>query len=85
VNLAYFGLMPWMIGKGLGQAFLRDAVDTAWGAGARAVTVNTCTADHPRALPTYIASGFAPVRTLRETWPIPVRLGLTVPEHLRGR
>lgn len=85
VNLAYFGLMPWMIGKGLGHAFLRDAVDAAWGAGARAVTVNTCTADHPRALPNYIACGFAPVRTLRETWPIPTRLGLSVPEHLRAR
>ncbi|MFN6954494.1 MAG: GNAT family N-acetyltransferase [Acetobacteraceae bacterium] len=85
VNLAYFGLMPWMIGRGLGRAFLRDAVDVAWHAGAEAVTVNTCTADHPRALPNYLACGFTPLRTLRETWPIPVRLGLTPPEHLRAR
>lgn len=85
VNLAYFGLMPWMIGQGVGRAFLRDAVDAAWGAGAEALTVNTCTADHPRALANYVACGFTPFRTLRETWPIPTRLGLSVPEHLRGR
>jgi GNAT superfamily N-acetyltransferase len=85
VNLAYFGLMPWMIGQGVGRAFLCDAVDAAWRAGAEAVTVNTCTADHPRALPNYLACGFTPVRTLRETWPIPARLGLAVPAHLRAQ
>lgn len=84
VNLAYFGLMPWAIGQGLGRAFLRDAVDTAWAAGAEAVTVNTCTADHPRALPNYLIAGFRRLRTLREVWPIPLRLGLSVPPHLRA-
>lgn len=83
VNLSYFGLMPWMIGQGLGRAFLRDAVDAAWGAGAVAVTVNTCTADHPRALPNYVDCGFAPLRQQREVWPVPKRLGLEVPDHLR--
>ncbi|MFN6956341.1 MAG: GNAT family N-acetyltransferase [Acetobacteraceae bacterium] len=84
VNLAYFGLMPWAIGTGLGRAFLRHAVDTAWTAGRPAVTVNTCTADHPRALPTYLAAGFQRLRTVRETWPVPRRLGLKVPAHLAG-
>jgi hypothetical protein len=83
VNLSYFGLMPWMIGQGFGRAFLRHAVDAAWDAGAVAVTVNTCTADHPRALPNYLDSGFAPLRQMREVWPIPTRLGLPVPGHLR--
>lgn len=84
VNLSYFGLMPWAIGQGLGRAFLRHAVDTAWAAGALAVTVNTCTADHPRALPNYRAAGFRVLRTLREVWPIPARLGLSIPPHLRA-
>ena len=82
VNLAYFGLMPWAIGTGLGRAFLRHAVDNAWAAGRPAVTVNTCTADHPRALPAYLAAGFRPLRTVREVWPVPLRLGLKVPAHL---
>ena len=84
VNLAYFGLMPWAIGAGLGRAFLRHAVDEAWAAGRPAVTVNTCTADHPRALPAYLAAGFQRLRTVREVWPVPKRLGLKVPEHLAG-
>jgi GNAT superfamily N-acetyltransferase len=84
VNLAYFGLMPRAIGMGLGDAFLRAAVDAAWMQARRWVTVNTCTADHRRALPAYLRAGFRPLRTVKETWDIPVRLGLVVPEHLRG-
>ncbi len=83
VNLSYFGLMPHAVGRGLGYAFLRHAVDTAWAMGPRALTVNTCTADHPRALPTYLRAGFRPVRQAREEWNVPTRLGLEVPEALR--
>ncbi len=83
VNLNYFGLMPHAIGRGLGLAFLRAAVDEVWRRGARAMTVNTCTADHPRALPTYLKAGFEKVRTASEEWDIPLRLGLTVPDRLR--
>ena len=82
-NLSYFGLMPWTIGRGLGRAFLRLAVDDCWALGRPVVTVNTCTADHPRALPTYLAIGFRRLRTVREVWPVPIRLGLRIPEHLR--
>jgi GNAT superfamily N-acetyltransferase len=83
VNLSYFGLMPHAVGHGLGFAFLRHAVDTVWSGGARALTVNTCTADHPRALPTYHRAGFRTVRQLREEWNVPRRLGLAIPEALR--
>jgi hypothetical protein len=47
------------------------------------VTVNTCTADHPRALPTYLKAGFVKIRSMDEEWDIPERLGITVPERLR--
>ncbi len=83
VNLSYFGLMPAAIGAGLGTPLLRAAVDIAFQVGARAVTVNTCTADHPRALPGYLRAGFKPVRAVREIWDVPTRLGLSIPEHLR--
>ena len=83
VNLAYFGLMPHCIGQGLGTAFLRAAIDAAWSASPHAIRVNTCTADHPRALPAYLRAGFRPLRTVREVWDIPDRLGLSVPSTLR--
>jgi len=47
------------------------------------VTVNTCTADHRRALPGYLRAGFKPTRTVREVWDVPNRLGMSIPEHLR--
>jgi GNAT superfamily N-acetyltransferase len=83
VNINYFGLMPHAVGLRMGFAFLRHAVDAAWAAGARAITVNTCTADHPRALPSYLRAGFRVVREVAEVWPVPVRLGLVIPEHLK--
>jgi GNAT superfamily N-acetyltransferase len=82
-NLSYFGLMPSSLGKGFGRAMLRASVDTAFGLGARAITVNTCTADHPRALPTYLRCGFRPVRAVREVWDVPVHLGMVIAEHLK--
>jgi GNAT superfamily N-acetyltransferase len=86
VNLNYFGLLPDMIGKGYGRALLAAAVDSVFGAATslRGMTVNTCNADHPNALPNYLAAGFTEVRRVREVWDIPRRLGLTIPEHLRG-
>lgn len=85
VNLSYFGLMPHAVGQGLGPGFLRAAIDAAWAHAPRpgSVTVNTCTADHPRALPTYLRAGFRPVRSVREVWDVPDRLGMAIPDHLR--
>ena len=83
INLGYFGLLPHAVGRGFGTAFLRHAVDTAWAERPRGLTVNTCSADNPRALPGYLRLGFRPVRELRECWNVPSRLGLTVPPHLR--
>ena len=82
INLSYFGLMPHVTGQRLGTAFLHTALRTAQAMGARAVTVNTCTADHPRALPGYVAAGFQPVRSVQEVWHVPVRLGLSIPARL---
>jgi GNAT superfamily N-acetyltransferase len=84
VNLSYFGLMPHAVGNGIGTAFLDAATETAWRAGARCITVNTCTADHERALPNYLRAGFYKVRVVDEVWDVPTRLGLTVPAHLRS-
>lgn len=58
VELVYFGLMPEFIGQGLGRHLLDWAVRRAWALGCTRVRVNTCTLDHPRALPSYKAAGF---------------------------
>jgi GNAT superfamily N-acetyltransferase len=83
INLSYFGLMPHAVGTGIGTPFLRYAIDAAWAEGVRGITVNTCTADNPRALPGYRRAGFHTVRGLHEVWNIPTRLGLVVPPRLR--
>lgn len=62
-DLAYFGLVPQAIGRGLGKWFLATAIDTGWEIpGVVRMTVNTNTLDHPRALPMYQKAGFVPVR-----------------------
>lgn len=64
VDLAYFGLVPEAIGRGLGWWLLQTAVLTGWSRpGVQRMTVNTCTLDHPRALIQYQRAGFGPVRT----------------------
>jgi GNAT superfamily N-acetyltransferase len=83
LNLSYFGLMPHAIGRRFGYAFLRHAVSAGWAYRPSCMTVNTCTADHPRAMPGYIRAGFVPVRQVREEWNVPTRLGLDIPEALR--
>jgi GNAT superfamily N-acetyltransferase len=58
VEIAYFGLLPRFIGRGLGGALLTATVERAWAMGARRVWVHTCSLDHPSALPAYRARGF---------------------------
>ena len=83
VNLSYFGLMPNAIGHGTGYAFLRAAVDEVWRLGAEGMTVNTCTADHPRALPNYLRVGFSIVRQVREVWSVPNSLNMLIQARLK--
>ncbi len=62
IDLAYFGLMPHGVGRGLGRYLLHMAVEQAWSYGPERLTVNTNTMDHPRALPLYQKLGFVPYR-----------------------
>ncbi len=57
-NISYFGLMPDFIGKRLGYFFLYHACQNAWAHPISRLTINTCTLDHPRALPLYQRIGF---------------------------
>ena len=60
IELSFLGVMPDFIGRGLGRFLLYEAITTAWSLGPERVVVQTCTLDHPRALPLYQRNGFTP-------------------------
>ena len=59
VEIAYFGLLPEWIGRGLGGALLTSAIEGAWRMepNTSRVWVHTCNRDHPQALANYQARG----------------------------
>ncbi len=61
-ELAFFGLMPHMIGRGAGRWMMNRALDIAWSRPIRRLWVHTCTFDHPGALDFYVRTGFVPYR-----------------------
>jgi GNAT superfamily N-acetyltransferase len=71
VEIAYFGLLPRFIGRGLGGQLLTAGIANAWSMHDRwpdllpvhRVWVHTCTLDGEHALPNYIARGLRPYRT----------------------
>ncbi|MCA9249378.1 MAG: GNAT family N-acetyltransferase [Planctomycetales bacterium] len=64
VQIAYFGLLPEFIGRGIGGPLLSAAIEEAWNlAGTRRVWVHTCTHDHPHALGNYRRRGFKVFKT----------------------
>jgi ribosomal protein S18 acetylase RimI-like enzyme len=69
VEIAYFGLMPAAIGRGLGRALLTAAIDRAWNRepAPPRIWLHTCTLDHPAALSNYLGRGFRVTHTERYT------------------
>ena len=59
IEIAYFGLLPEWIGRGLGGALLTSAIEGAWSMAPKPsrVWVHTCNRDHPQALANYQARG----------------------------
>ena len=62
-EIAYFGLLPSFLGRGLGKHLLTCAVEQAWADGANRVWLHTCTLDDAAALPNYLKRGFRPFKT----------------------
>ena len=70
VEILYFGLSPQFIGKGIGGALLRDAIQQAWAwSNPNRVWVHTCNLDHPAALDNYKRRGFKLYKTEEEVLP----------------
>jgi GNAT superfamily N-acetyltransferase len=66
MELVYFGLMETATGQGIGRWFLGAAIEAAWARAPQRVVVQTCTLDHPAALPLYQKIGFNPVAQVKE-------------------
>jgi ribosomal protein S18 acetylase RimI-like enzyme len=75
-ELAYFGLMPEFIGRGLGDYLLSTAIDIAWIHEPSRLWLKTNTLDHPRALPLYQRHGFTVYSQEQHIVPDPRLTGL---------
>ena len=62
-EILYFGLFPDFVGKGIGTFFLQWVIQQAWSYQPKWIQLNTCSLDHPNALPIYKKAGFVPIRT----------------------
>lgn len=74
-ELAFYGLVPSAIGKGLGRALMDEAIRRAWANPIKRFWVHTCTFDAPQALPFYVRSGFTPYARMVEIHDDPRLLG----------
>ncbi|NKB57006.1 MAG: GNAT family N-acetyltransferase [Alphaproteobacteria bacterium] len=71
IEVAYLGLLPEFIGRGLGRYIVDWAVDAAWDQEPTRVWIHTCNLDHPAALRTYQKAGFSPFQQETVTIPNP--------------
>ena len=61
-EVAFLGLVPDAIGRGLGQVLIGAAIGRGFARPVRSLWLHTCTLDHPAALAFYMRAGFRPVR-----------------------
>ncbi len=70
-DISFFGLIPEFIGEGFGAFFLQSIIRLIWAQEPDRVTIETCTLDHPKALPLYQRMGFEPYAQESRTLTIP--------------
>lgn len=75
-EIAFFGLVPELAGRGHGSWLMAHALASAWRPGVERVWVHTCTLDHPRAFGFYRKHGFTPYAQAVETFADPRLLGV---------
>lgn len=74
--IRFLGLVPELAGRGHGKWLFAQTLALAWRPGVERVHVNTCSLDHPAALPSYLRAGFRPYRRAFESFPDPRLSGL---------
>jgi GNAT superfamily N-acetyltransferase len=65
-EIAFFGVVPALIGQGAGGWLMNRAMEHAWIGDVARVWVHTCTLDHPGAVAFYVRSGFTPYQRFVE-------------------
>lgn len=76
-EIAFFGLVPELSGKGHGRWLMAMALQLGWArVGIKRLWVHTCTLDGPNALAFYLRSGFKAYQRQLETFPDPRITGL---------
>lgn len=79
-ELAYFGLAPDLVGKGVGRFLMNQAIRLAWGRDIARFHLHTCTLDSVQALGFYLRSGFQAVGRKIEVADDPRTTGTVPPE-----
>ncbi len=74
--IRFLGLVPELAGKGHGRWLFAQTLMLAWRPGVTRVHVNTCSLDHPAALPSYMKAGFKAYKRAFESFPDPRLAGL---------
>jgi GNAT superfamily N-acetyltransferase len=79
--IRFLGLVPELAGRGHGRWLFAQLAALAWRPGVERLRVNTCTLDHPAALPSYLKAGFRARKRAFESFPDPRLAGL-LPEDV---
>lgn len=74
--IRFLGLIPELAGRGHGRWLFAQLLALVWRPGVRRVHLNTCSLDHPAALPAYLKAGFRPYKRALESFPDPRLAGL---------
>lgn len=74
--IRFLGLVPELAGKGHGAWLFAQVAALAWRPGVARVRVNTCSLDHPAALPAYLKAGFCAYKRAFESFPDPRLAGV---------
>jgi len=80
VEIAFFGFVTELAGKGHGGWLMAQALSLGWRKGIERMWVHTCTLDHPGALSFYRKHGFVPFERAIETFADPRIAGVLAPE-----
>ena len=75
-EIAFFGLVPELTGKGHGDWLMAQALAIGWRKDVQRMWVHTCTLDHPGALGFYRRHGFTPFARAVETFADPRLIGI---------
>ena len=78
--IRFLGLVPELAGRGHSKWLFAQTLALAWRKGVERVHVNTCSLDHPAALPSYLKAGFRAYRRAFESFPDPRLVGALPPD-----